>query len=165
MLSKHEAVRLGLISKMNITSSTLTKDSITLVADKSFTGVTVLFDRLQTSTYSTSQSANTEITITKEDLGLDSLNNNYFELTVSDDSNDTDSIALYNIQIINNLESKDYDARDLKNQLDNLNFYYNIIESLSESENYYQANDLYFQFQDYLKELKNANNLIQIIGG
>ena len=148
---------------MNLVSVDYTKDSITLVTDIAVTGVPVLYDRKLATGYATSQVASTTVIITKEELGLDSLNNNFYQIDL--DGASSLSTAVYNINVLNENEANDYDAADLKNGLDNLNFYDNTIERLVTEEDFLSASSLFFRFLDYLTESKNANNLTKIFSG
>ena len=106
----------------------------------------------------------TQITITKEDLGVDSLENVYFKIYLFDQEyEDTLTTALYSFNVENNKDQHDYSARTLKQELDNLNYYDGILQSLNEKSAFREANDFFFNYLEFLEKKLNGNNFIQHI--
>lgn len=148
---------------MNITSSEIDSDSISLVSDTTFTRLVLSYNQYFTNTYTLTDLNNTEITITKEALDLKTLNNNYFRLEILDEINNKAAIGLHNIEVINELEAKLYDAKDLKSNLDNINFYYGVLEDLTNRQDFSTANEFFFNYINFLEKELHANNFLSII--
>lgn len=114
--------------------------------------------------YTLSGVGSTTVTITNTDLGLDTLNNIYFKLEVIDTIDRLDSAGLYTIEIINNLESKLYQANNLKHELDNMNYYDGIVQDLTNKRDYLTANDMFNNYINFLETQLYGNNFIHSIG-
>lgn len=148
---------------MKIISFEIQGDNISLVTDTNFSRLVLSYNRYLKNNYEKNNLSTNKISIPKTLLNLTSLYNNYFRIEIYDEINNKISGALYEIDIINNLESKLYNARDLKTELDNLNFYYNILESLTNKEAFMEANEFFYNFLDFLNNKLNANNIFQVI--
>lgn len=148
---------------MKIISFEIQGDNISLVTDTNFSRLVLSYNKYLKNIYEKNNLSTNKISIPKTLLNLTSLYNNYFRIEIYDEINNKISGALYEIDIINNLESKLYNARDLKTELDNLNFYYNILESLTNKEAFMEANEFFYNFLDFLNNKLNANNIFQVI--
>ena len=150
---------------MNILSFNINSDSINLSADTNVDRLVLTYGRLLDTLYTQININDTDITITKENLNLTSLDNIYFKIELIDALDNSISKGLYIINIINNIESKLYNANRLKQELDNLNYYDGIIESLTEKEEFYAANDMFNNFINFLEKQLNGNNFSNNITG
>lgn len=148
---------------MEIISSNIDSEKISLATNSPVAGLTLSYGYPKlVAQFSLSDLNTTEVTITKEALGLKSLNNIYFKLHLFD----TD-IAIYDglfhIDVENNKEKFDYDALDFKQELDNLNYYDGIVRSLTEKNRFLEANDFFFNYINFLEKKLNGNNIASAI--
>lgn len=149
---------------MEITTATLTKDSISLVSDKTFTRLVLSYGKELENKYEETGLSTTEKTITKETLGLETLDNTYFRLEILDEIENKAGVGLYNLEVINEKEAKYYDGIDLKQDLDNINFYDGVLFKLNERKAFREANQVFQQYKTFLEEKLNGNNFLQTIG-
>lgn len=151
---------------MTITSSNITEDSINLLTYETVGRLVLTYGELWNQTYIIANASSTDITITKEVLGLTSLNNIYFSVEVSEsvDTAMLDSAVegLYVICVENNNSSKLYQANNLKHELDNLNYYDGIVESLTAKEEFQGANEMFYNFITFLETFYGNNHLDHI---
>lgn len=148
---------------MIILSSEIDSNSIKLVVDQPVTNLVLCYDTLLTTKYEVSN-LSTSIEITKEDLNLSSLNNIYFKIHLTDSMQETDSIGLHSIDIVNRIDSELYSVNKLKQDLDNLNYYDGILQSLTEKKDYLTANDTFYNYINFLENKINANRFLESIG-
>lgn len=149
---------------MEILTATLTKDDISLVSDSTFTRLVLSYGKNLKTTYELTGLSTTTQTITKEALGLETLDNSYFKLEILDDIENKAGVGLYNLEVINNAEATLYDAKNLKQDLDNLNFYDGILFNLNESKHFREANEVFESYKHFLETKLNGNNFLQTIG-
>lgn len=149
---------------MTILNTTLTIDEITLVTDIPIARFILSYGRKLETSYSETGLNTTTLTITKETLGLTTLDNSYFKLEVFDSIDNSAGVGLYNLEIINELEAELYNANNLKQDLDNLNFYDGILQILNNSNQFLTANDVFFNYKNFLENEINANNFLRAIG-
>lgn len=149
---------------MEITTSNIDSNSINLVTDINVSRLVLNYGKTLEQEYLLNSINDNNITITKESLGLNTLNNKYFKIEVFDIIENKAGVGLYNIDIINNLEVKYYNALNLKQDLDNLNYYDNVLQSLNNKLDYLTANDFFFNYINFLEKKLNANNFLQHIG-
>jgi hypothetical protein len=149
---------------MEITSSNITKDSITLVTNSPVAGLVLSYGKKLKQQYVLNDINASSITISKEALELDSLDNLYFKLYLFDEDYAHEIYkGLYSLNVQNNKSQYDYDARNLKQELDNLNYYDGVLNSLTEKESFLEANDFFFNYLEFLEKKLNGNNFIQNI--
>lgn len=150
---------------MEIISSNIDSEKISLATNSPVAGLTLSYGYPKlVEQFSLSGLSTTEVIITKEALGLESLNNIYFKLHLFG----TDTAiydGLFHIDVENNREKFDYDALDLKQELDNLNYYDGIVKSLTEKERFLEANDFFFNYINFLEKKLNGNNIIHFVSG
>lgn len=150
---------------MVIIDSEITSTSISLSTFSDVDRLLLSYGETLNNSYELTSVGSNDITITNTDLGLDNLDNMYFKLQVWDSALNIANTALYTINIINNKEAELYNANTLKQELDNLNYYDGIIESLTEKESYLEANDMFNNYINFLNNKLNANNLSNIVSG
>jgi len=150
---------------MTILTSDITSDSISLSTFETVDELILSYGKLLKTTYTLSSVNDTNITITKENLGLDTLDNTYFKVEVLDALDNSATAGLYTINIINELESKLYNANTLKQELDNLNYYDGIVETLTTKMEYLAANDMFSNFMNFLENKLNGNNILLSVSG
>jgi len=138
---------------------TITDGEISLVSDDSFTELTVSYDKKLETKYNVSGLNTSSYTISKEDLGLSSLNNKYFKVET-----DFDEVGAYNIEIENEQEVVFYSAANLKQDLDDLNFYSGLLENLNSNYKFLEANQVFSNYMNFLEKDLNANNFLKYIG-
>lgn len=138
---------------------TITDDEISLVSDNSFTELTVSYNKKLETKYNVSGLNTFSYTISKEDLGLSSLNNKYFKVET-----DFDEVGAYNIEIENEQEVIFYSAANLKQDLDDLNFYSGLLENLNSNYKFLEANQVFSNYMNFLEKDLNANNFLKYIG-
>lgn len=150
---------------MEILSAILTENDISLVTDQPFTRLVLTHGtKLNTSLEITGLNTST-YTITKEALGLDTLDNGYFRVETFDNINNKAGVGLYNLEVVNNIEKKLYDASNLKKDLDNLNFYEGLLFKLNnEYKDFQAANDVFFTLKNFLENKINGNNFLKALG-
>lgn len=149
---------------MKLISYSITADSLTLVMDTPVTGVSVFYNESLVDEIHITQNSDSTIIITNEDLDLKSCYNNFYEIYIKEGDFTT---AIYNINVNNQKEvnSNNYTARNLKNDLDNLNFYDNTIARLVDAEDFENASLLLFTFITHLTKKPDANNFLNILHG
>lgn len=115
------------------------------------------FDNINSKTYS----------ITNTDLELEDINNIYYQIELIDSMENTlESTGIYNLEVINNTPAyKIYDVQDFKNDLDNLNFYFNLLQRHTTDKNFVVANEFFDETVNFLQNDLNANNLNNFIDG
>jgi len=150
---------------MTITSTDINSDRIIVSTDVNIDTITYSYGKLLDTTYTINGVADTTQTLTKETLGVPTLDNIYFKIEVIDLILEKDTVGLYTINLINETESKLYNANTLKQELDNLNYYDGIIESLTIKEDYFTANDMFNNFIDFLQNKLNGNNIFNSVSG
>lgn len=150
---------------MEIISSSINSDSIDLVTSSPVTGLTLSYgDKKFTTEKQLSDINSAGFSITKEDLGLDTLDNRYFKIELWGNSGETEnSLGVYHIDIENNKETPLYNAGILKTELDNLNYLDGVLQSLNERKAFREANDFFFNYKIFLEKKLNGNNFIQNI--
>jgi len=150
---------------MTILSYEITSDEISLSTYEEVDELILTWDTKLASSYTLTSVGETEITITASDLGLDDLDNLYFKLEVIDTDGESAYQGLYYVDLENDLERYDYDATDLKNELDTLNYYDSIIESLTAKEAFFEASDMFINFINFLETKLYGNNFDDIVNG
>lgn len=135
---------------MNYISFDITSDEISLVTDTMVARLIISHGLALENNYIQEDVNSTSITITKSNLNLSTLDNTYFKVEVFDMQNNSKPIGLYYIDIINEKEKNLFNANNLKQTLDNLNYYEGIIESLTIKENFLEANDFFYNYINYL---------------
>lgn len=150
---------------MEITSSEINSDNISLATTSSVAGLLLSYGNKLETRYETVDLTGTDITITKESLGLATLDNIYFKLEVSDAEDNKAAIGLYNIEVVNTHETPLYNAITLKQELDNLNYFDGVIISLNGKSRFLEANDFFFNYMKFLRKNLNGNNFIQAVNG
>jgi len=149
---------------VEIITATITKDEIYLVSDIPFTRVLLSYGKTFETTYEETGLNTTTITITKETLGLTTLDNAYFRLEIFDNIENSAGVGLYNLEIINEKEVLLYDANNLKIDLDSLNFYEGVLQNLNTNNEFLAANNVFFNYLNFLENKLNGNNFLQSIG-
>lgn len=145
---------------MEIISSNINKDSIDLVTNSPVTGLVLSYGSKLSQTYQLNDINNTEVTITKEALEVDSLENIYFKVHVFDEDESAE-LGIYTLNVENNKTQHDYNAGTFKTELDNLNYYDGVLQSLNEKKSFREANDFFFNYLEFLEKKLNGNNFIQ----
>lgn len=149
---------------MTILNTTLTKDEITLTSDLPFVRFVLSYGKMLQTNYEETGLNTTSLSLTKETLGLTTLDNSYFKLEIFDNISNSAGVGLYNLDVINELDVLLYDAQDLKQDLDNLNYYDGILQTLNNSNQFLTANDVFFNYKNFLENEINANNFLRAIG-
>jgi hypothetical protein len=149
---------------MEITSAILTSDDINLVSDTPFTRLVLSYGIKLSPEYELTGLNNTTYTITKEDLGLSTLNNIYFKLKIIDALDNIAETGLYDIDILNDKEALYYTANNFKQDLDNLNYYDGVLEKLNGINAFDSANDVFQNYKNFLEIKLYANNFLNSIG-
>tara|TARA_R110000772_G_scaffold192429_1_gene303409 strand:+ start:359 stop:820 length:462 start_codon:yes stop_codon:yes gene_type:complete len=151
---------------LTITSSNITEDNINLLTYETVGRLVLTYGELWDTTYIIANASSTDITITKEDLGLTSLSNIYFKVEVAEATDvvmvDSAVVGLYDINVENNNSSKLYQANNLKHELDNLNYYDGIVEALTAKEEFQGANEMFYNFITFLETFYGNNHLDHI---
>lgn len=152
---------------MEIISHEINDDNISLTVTENAVGLVLSHgDQKFTEVYNKTSINDNNILITKEELGLDNLSNRYFKIELSGVSGTVEaSTGIYKLDIDNDRETPLYDAAVLKQELDNLNYYDGVIFSLTEKKAFREANDLFFDYKQFLEKKLNGNNFIKIISG
>lgn len=75
-----------------------------------------------------------------------------------------ESTSLYIMDVMNQREKRTYNALKLKQDLDNLNFYDNLFSKLDAAQDYYTANDTFYNYIDFLENKIDADNFLKYIG-
>jgi hypothetical protein len=148
---------------MEIKSSEINSDSINLATHSPVAGLSLSYGKSFENVYTLSGLNTTDINITKEALGLVTLDNIYFKLELLDALDKKAAVGLYNIEVLNQREAQIYDANKLKQELDNLNYYDGIIDSLNRKERFLEANDFFFNYITFLEKKLNGNNFIKTV--
>lgn len=148
---------------MNILSYNIDSNSINLSTDTNVDRLILNYGKLLNIEYTDSNINSTDITITKENLNLKTLDNIYFKIELIDYLDKIDKVGLYTINIINEKDSTLYNTNNLKQELDNLNYYDGIIESLTNKEKFLEANDMFNNFINFLKNKLNGNNFFHSV--
>ena len=139
--------------------ATITEDELSLVSDDSFTELTLSYGKSLDTKYNVSGLNTTTYSISKETLGLTSLLNIYFKIET-----DFNEIGAYEIEVENKQEALLYNAANLKQDLDDLNFYSGLLENLNNNYNFLEANQVFTNFMNFLQKDLNANSFLQYIG-
>lgn len=147
---------------MNFISFSITNDTISLVTDSSVARLVISYGSSLENEYEDID-LDTNITISNTALNLETLNNIYFKVEVFDMDDNSKSIGLYTIDIINEKEKELYNANNLKNTLDNLNYYEGVIESLTVNEHFFDANDFFYNYIDYLTDKLYGKSFLEYI--
>lgn len=150
---------------MTILTSEITSDNISLSTYETVDRLVLNYGNILETEYELLSVGSDTITITKEDLNLNTLDNIYFKIEVLDAAANSAKIGLYTINLINEIDSKIYNANILKQELDNLNYYDSIIESLTLKEDFLTANDMFNNFINFLETKLNGNNISYNISG
>lgn len=138
---------------MEIESSIILQDSIILVTNIEVARIVLTYGLSLENRYDKTGINSTTINISKADLGITgNLYNKYFKLLLYDSNDNEIKAGIYYIEVINNKESIYYDAIKLKQELDNLNYYEGIIESLTLKEEFLGANDFFYNYIQFLTE-------------
>lgn len=150
---------------MTILTSEIDNDSISLSTFETIGGLVLLWGSSFENEYTVVVN-DTTVTVTNTDLGLDSLNNIYFKATVDNQSDPTDtaSVGLYEYCVDHSGSSQLYNASNLKQDLDNLNYYTWIIQDLTEKEEFLGANEMFNNFTTTLENIY-GNNFLDSVGG
>ena len=150
---------------MLILDYSIDNNNISLSTDVSMDRLLLQYSETLNITYSMNSINNTTVNISAADLELDSLKNIFFKIEVLDALDNKASQGLYTIDIVNDLKDKLYSANTLKQELDNLNYYDGIVDSLIEKQDYLTANDMFNNFINFLEKELNGNNFSTSVSG
>lgn len=149
---------------MEIKSSSIDSDKISLSTTTPVLGLTLSYGTKLSQALNILDINSTEITITKEALGVDSLDNTYFKVYLFDEGYEHQIYkGLYYVDVVNDNKAYDYNVLKFKQELDNLTYYDEVVRSLTQKEAFQEANDFFFNYLNFLEKKLNGNNFIQNI--